>query len=209
MATVTTTPILQEVLQGRLQVVGLTIEQYDCLIEQGKLAEDPTTELIDGLIIQKDRSAAGENPVTVGDRHRIAVMLLARLDAEFIRYGCFAQSQQPIWLPPGSEPEPDLAVVSGRIEDYRDRKPGVSDIRSVVEVADSSLEKDLGTKLRVYAAAGIAEYIVVDLIDNVVLVHHQPVGSRYDRIIRLIAGDTLHISAGGANVVTIDVARLL
>jgi len=192
-----------------LEVVGLTVEQYDWLVESGKLPEDPTTELIDGFIVKKDRSAVGENPMTVGDRHRFAVMILTRLDSEFSRIGCCVQSQQPISLPPRNQPEPDLAVLAGRAEDYKKRKAGISDIFSVVEVAESSLGRDLGTKLRVYAKAKIPEYIVVNLIDKLVLVHHRPVRSTYADVTPLRPGDTLKISAKDGKTVSIEVASLL
>src|SRR5580692_16879 len=169
-------PVLQEAAQGRLKIIGLTVDQYDALIELGKLPEDPTTELIDGLMVRKDRSKTGEDPMTVGDRHRMAVLRLQRLLPQFEALGCFLQSQQPIALPPDNEPEPDIAVVRGSIDDYVDRKPSSPDVIFVLEVADSSLKQDLGMKLRIYASAGIREYIVVDLQNDIVIVHRNPQG---------------------------------
>src|SRR5438874_133331 len=97
--------LLQDAAAGRAKVVGLTIEQYDCLIDQGLLPEDPTTELIEGLIVQKDRSKSGEDAMTVGDRHRISILRAMEVDPQFRQRGCFLQSQQPIAIPPKSEPE--------------------------------------------------------------------------------------------------------
>ncbi len=108
-------PVLEDAQNGQMDIVGLTVKQYDWLIEQGKIPEDPTTELIDGFIVKKDRSAVGEGPLTIGDRHRTAVCLLAELNPHFRRLGSFIQSQQPIWIPPKREPEPDLSVIAGRI----------------------------------------------------------------------------------------------
>ena len=209
MSIATTSPILEAASHDGLQVIGLTVAQYDWLIAQGKLAEDTSTELIEGLIVKKDRSAVGEDPMTVGDRHRTAVLLLARLDPKFNRHGCFIQSQQPIWLPPRSEPEPDLSVAIGSIEDYRDCKPAIGQITSVIEVADNSLRRDLGTKLSVYARAKIPEYIVVNLVDDVVLVHHNPARGKYAPPKTLRAGDKLKVSAGNGRFVEIEVAKLL
>lgn len=48
----------------------------------------------------------------------------------------------------------------------------------VVEVADSSLSKDR-IKAGVYAAAGVVEYWIVNLMDDVVEAHADPAGGRY------------------------------
>ena len=52
-------------------------------------------------------------------------------------------------------PEPDLAVVAGTLETYRDAHPAAAHL--VVEVADTSLSQDRLTKAAIYAAAGIPE----------------------------------------------------
>jgi Uma2 family endonuclease len=202
-------PVLGEAVEQRLEIVALTVKQYDWLIENGKLAEDTTTELIDGFIVKKDRSAIGENPLTVGDRHRTAVVRLAELNPKFRKLGSFIQSQQPIWIPPISEPEPDLSVIRGSIDDYLHSKPGYADICAVIEVADSSLKRDLGVKLRMYARGKIAEYIVVNLLDNVVMVHRNPSRGKYPPPKELRFSDTLRISAGNGRFVAIAVATLL
>jgi hypothetical protein len=209
MGTLATHSLLEEALKSKVDFVGLTVDQYDWLVETGKLPEDSTTELIDGFMVKKDRSATGENSTTVGDRHRFAVMMLARLDPQFFQFGRFIQSQQPVSLPPKNEPEPDLAVLRGQLEDFKNRKPGAAEIESIVEVADSSVGRDLGTKLRVYASAQIPQYIVINLVENVVLVHQQPQGAEYKMVTTLKAGDILHISAGEGNSVAIEVSRLL
>jgi Uma2 family endonuclease len=48
-----------------------------------------------------------------------------------------------------------------------------------VEVADSTLEFDRTRKLEVYAEAGIREYWIVNLADNVVEVYRDPAGPAY------------------------------
>lgn len=55
---------------------------------------------------------------------------------------CFGKNywvriQMPLVLDPNSEPEPDLAVVTGQPSDYRERHPDTALL--VVEVADTSL----------------------------------------------------------------------
>ena len=53
--------------------------------------------------------------------------------------------------------------------------PGAKDTSCVIEVADSSLRRDRTTKLRIYASAGIGQSVIVNLIDQVVEAHGNPV----------------------------------
>src|SRR5437867_8964693 len=115
--------ILEDALAGRARIVPWTVERYHAAIASGLLAETTTTELIDGFIVHKDRAKAGEDPMTIGDRHRVAVLRLAQLSHSFEPLGCFLQTQQPISLPPKDEPEPDAAIVLGSIDDYLDHPP--------------------------------------------------------------------------------------
>ena len=111
-------------------------------------------------------------------------------------------------LPPLHEPEPDAAIVRGSIDDYLDHPPGPDDVLCVIEVADSSLSIDLGSKLAAYAEAGIPQYLVVDLAHNLVLTHEQPAGHSYSRVVTSTRGESVHVSAGAGHV-SMAVDRLL
>jgi hypothetical protein len=202
------TTILQEAAAGRATIVPWTVEQYHRAIETGFVPENTSVELLDGFIVQKDRAKAGEDPMTVGDRHRVAVLRLAQHAPAFEPFGCFLQTQQPVSLPPISEPEPDGAVVRGRIDDYLDHPPAAADVLAVIEIADSSLSIDVGPKLTAYAAAGIRQYIVADLVNNRVLVHERPAGNSYSSVAAYKRGETVQISAVTVTV-SIAVDRLL
>jgi Uma2 family endonuclease len=194
------TTILQEAAAGRATLVPWTVEQYHRAIASGLVPEDTAVELLDGFIVRKDRAKAGENPMTIGDRHRLAVVRLAHTVSLFEALGCFLQTQQPISLPPASEPEPDGAVVRGEIDRYRDHPPLAADILSVIEVADSSLSVDLGPKLKAYATAGIPQYVVADLVNDYVIIHEAPAAEVYARVTRLARGETIRIHAGNGEV---------
>jgi Uma2 family endonuclease len=122
---------------------------------------------------------------------------------------CFLQTQQPISLPPLSEPEPDAAVVRGGIDDYLDNPPGAPDVSCVIEVADSSLSLDVSPKLAAYAGAGIAQYVVVDFVNNRVLSHEQPAGNLYTYVVPFARGEMVQLSAGSGQHVSMAVDRLL
>jgi hypothetical protein len=202
------TTILEEAAAGRATIVPWTVERYHRAIDTGFVPEDTSVELIDGFIVHKDRARAGDDPMTIGDRHRIAVLRLAQTAPAFEQFGCLLQTQQPISLPPVNEPEPDGAVVRGGIDDYLDHPPVASNVLCVIEIADSSLSIDLGPKLTTYATAGIQQYIVADLVNNRVLVHEQPRENSYSSVRTLGRGETLHIAAGSGSV-PMPVDRLL
>jgi Uma2 family endonuclease len=74
-------------------------------------------------------------------------------------------------------PEPDIVwVVRG---DYFERRPTEKEVLLLIEVADSSLAYDRGEKAGLYAAAGITDYWVVNLIERSIEVHRQPVNRYY------------------------------
>jgi Uma2 family endonuclease len=78
--------------------------------------------------------------------------------------------QDPISLP-DSDPEPDVAVLAGRFEDYSDHPTAAL---LVAEVADTTLFDDTTTMAEVYAEAGIADYWVLDLNGRQLVVFRDP-----------------------------------
>lgn len=83
----------------------------------------------------------------------------------------WVRTQLPLELGQTSDPEPDVSVVVGRREDYTGH-PRTAAL--VVEVADSSLAYDCGDKASLYAAAGIADYWVIDLVHQRLEVFRDP-----------------------------------
>jgi Uma2 family endonuclease len=201
----------QRELVSSASVVGLTLDQYVRMIEQGILPEGEPIELLDGFLVRKDRSKAGEDPMTVGVEHMWAVKNLDRVLAEAKRLGCHVALQQPIALPPDGAPEPDGAVVRGSMDDYRARYPSAPDVPCVIEVADSSVHHDRVTKKRVYAKGGIAQYVIINLVDRQVEVFEEPAAAeeRYARETVIKPGDTVRFSTGAGRAIEVEVTRLL
>jgi hypothetical protein len=81
------TTILQEAAAGRATIVPWTVEQYHRAIESGFMPEDTFVDLIDGFLVHKDRPKAGDDRMTIGDRHRVAVLRLAQSAPAFERVG--------------------------------------------------------------------------------------------------------------------------
>jgi len=86
-------------------------------------------------------------------------------------------------------PEPDL--VWYRRSHTKRNRPTHSDILLLIEVADSSLEQDLGEKALLYAQHGILEYWVVAIESEQIYVHHNPQDGRYQTIQRVEKPDWL------------------
>ena len=197
-------------LDHQAQLVPLTVEQYERMIEGGVLREGSPIELLDGFLVRKDRGDSGGDFMTIGDRHAWAVNQMQEVLLDIRRLGCFVQVQQPLRLPPDNVPEPDGAVVRGRPRDYRSRIPGSAAVVCVIEVADTSLEHDRTTKLAIYAGAGIGQYLIINLIESTVLEYRRPVVAdrtyAASRVCR--AGDTITIDAPGRAFV-VKVSELL
>lgn len=165
--------VLDAAARGEAFVELFTTDQYHLMIETGLLKEGAPIELIDGILVRKDRrDSAQDSIMTVGPRHSEVVSdLVALLLQHVAGTACQVRSQQPIHLPPSHEPEPDVFVTNRRISG---RHPEVNDLVLVVEVAESSLSYDRGTKLQVYSTAGIAQYWIVDLRNRCLEVYTQP-----------------------------------
>lgn len=143
-----------------------TVEEYHRLIDDGFFADDERFELLEGWITPK---------MTRNPPHDVAIGLIqdqlqARLPA-----GWHLRVQMALTTIE-SEPEPDLLVVRGSRRDYLKRHPGPGDVALVIEVADSSLDRDRVLKARIYARAGIPHYWVVNLATSRVEVYSHPTG---------------------------------
>ncbi len=142
----------------------LSVEQYDRMIESGILGENDKVELIDGLIVEMS---------PVGSAHWYVVLELTKAISSLAGESWLVFAQGPVRLHNG-EPESDICVVRGKSADYKARKPRAEEVGLLVEVADSSLEFDRQTKLRMYATAGVPEYWIVNLRDRQVEIHRGP-----------------------------------
>ena len=85
----------------------------------------------------------------------------------------------PLIIDPASEPEPDLAVVFGAPREYVNEHPRTALL--VIEISDTSLDKDRNRKLPLYAQAGIPEYWIVNLVDQCLEVYRDPVSSQNEQ----------------------------
>jgi Uma2 family endonuclease len=149
-----------------------TVAEYHRMSELGILDADGRTELIDGQILLMTAK---------GTPHTHTVRLLACLLDELFDNdeSIFIITQDPIQLNDLSEPEPDLIIVKGPMQEYAQHHPYPEDIHLVVEIADSTLKQDSQVKDKLYAKAGISEYWVVDIKNRQVNVFRNPTPTGY------------------------------
>ena len=84
------------------------------------------------------------------------------------------RTQAPIDLAGETVPLPDVALVTGTVDDYALVHPTVAQTLLVVEVADSSVFFDQTTKAELYAEAGVPEYWVLDVLNRTLAVFRNP-----------------------------------
>lgn len=194
------------------RLVRLNVDQYAAMIPAGVIAEGAPIELLNGVMRWKNRAAAGEPIMTIGKLHVATVVRLHALLVVILQNArCFVQCQAPISLSRIDEPEPDICVVSGSIDDERQRHATPEEISLIIEVADSSLEYDRGEKAEAYAVAGIAEYWIVNLIDRRVEVYRHPdanTGKYLDRIDSR-PGESISFSLSDGKTFSVDVDKFL
>jgi Uma2 family endonuclease len=156
-------------------VTHLTIAEYDRMIAAGAFdpREHNRLELIYGEL-REMTPIGSEHEVIVDDLMEWSILNLPRGKVR-------VRVQNSIGIPIlDSAPEPDLAWVARR--DYRRGRPTGEDVLLVIEVSESTLRFDLGTKAELYAAAGISDYWVVNISDRCIVVHRDPVDGRYRNV---------------------------
>jgi hypothetical protein len=164
----------------------LTVRDYHRLGEAGVLGEDDRVELLEGQLVDMS---------PIGPRHALAVDALTELLVHAAAGRAAVRVQNPIVLDDSSEPQPDFTLLRKPWHGYPEAHPRPPDVYLVIEVADSSLEFDLGAKLELYARAGIREFWVVDLTSNRVLVHRSPGDGRYGSITSVDMSGALQVEA--------------
>jgi Uma2 family endonuclease len=146
----------------------ISVERYQKMIATGVLTKSDRVELIEGEMFDM---------APIGIRHAMVSAKLTRLcvggvgdDLATIFVG------GPVDLGGFSEPQPDMLLVRPRAYE---KIPEAGDVLLLIEISDSSLAYDRGTKASLYARYGIAEYWIVDLERECVEIYTGPVSHAY------------------------------
>lgn len=173
------------------------VDEYHAMIRAGILMEGDRVELIDGEILEMH---------SIGGPHFACVVRLTRLLVNALGDRASVSVQNPVRLDRYSEPEPDVAVLRRRSDDYATGLPEPSDTFLAIEVADTSLAYDRQVKLPLYARTGVPEVWIVDLNTEAIEAHTQPSDRGYEQRERITAGS---LSPGAFFDISLELADIL
>jgi Uma2 family endonuclease len=157
-----------------------TVEDYYRMAEAGILSKEDRVELIDGEIVKM---------CPIGSAHAGCVNRLNKLLNRKLSELAVIAVQNPIRIDDYSEPQPDIAVLRPRADEYSSAHPTASDVLLVIEVADSSADYDQAVKQPLYARAGVPELLLVRLRDDCFLAFSAPIDGRYQETQRIGRGE--------------------
>jgi Uma2 family endonuclease len=162
-----------------------TREQFYHLADQG-FFQHRRVELIDGEIL--------EMPVPK-PAHVMSTFLAEDALRMAFGAGFWIRTQVPLNLSDATDAEPDISVVQGKPRDYPEHP---TTALLVVEVSETTLDYDRDRKGSLYAAAGLADYWIINLIDSQLEVYRNPIvdpaepfGYRYADKLILGRGDSI------------------
>jgi Uma2 family endonuclease len=143
----------------------ISIDRYEKMAAAGVLTRDDRVELIEGEILEM---------ASIGTRHGSAAGRLLKRLILAVGDEAIVRAENPLNLGTLSQPQPDLLLLRPRADDYVDSRPGPQDVLLVIEVSDTTLDFDQGTKRSLYARFQIREYWVVDINDRRLIGHSRP-----------------------------------
>ena len=145
----------------------LSADEYFDLVRTGQLDPSDKVELLEGVVV----AMAPQGPPHAGMITKINELLVTTF-----RGRASVRVQLSYLAGPFTVPEPDFAVVPGLPVEYETRHPDRAHL--IIEVADSSLPSDRLSKSRIYAAARVPQYLIVNLRRHCIEVYEQPIPER-------------------------------
>ena len=163
-----------------------TTSRYLKLVDDGVLGPGDRVELVEGVLVPM----APQNVP-----HSAGVTRVDHILQRAVGRRGIVRVQLPFIAAPRSVPEPDAAVVAPPLERWDAEQPREAYL--IVEVAESSLKFDRLTKRGVYAAAGIPEYWIVNVVNDCVEVRREPIPDerRYANVTIARRGQRLQLAA--------------
>ena len=148
----------------------ITVANYYRMAEAGLFEPGDRVELVNGDIVDMP---------PMGSRHAGILHRLARMLDAAIGERASVRQQLPLRLDDESEPQPDIALVEPREDDYIGRHPSACDVLLVVEVSLATLAYDRDVKVPLYARHGVPEAWIVDLNEDCLQVYREPAAGAY------------------------------
>ena len=163
---------------------NFSVDDYYHLADVGILDEDDRIELIDGEIIVMS---------PINSPHASGVKAFTKEFYKKVGDSVIVSVQDPIHLNDNTEPQPDIALLRYRDDLYANAHPTPDDILLLVEVADSSLERDREKAKKTYAKHGIPELWIANLRDEVVERYLSPKPDGYGDVKVFNRGDAISL----------------
>jgi hypothetical protein len=182
------------------------------MIRAGVLPEDSTIELLDGLLVYRDRGDANWGPgMASGPDHDLCIANITALIPQLNTGDRHMRVQSGLRLSGSYTPVPDAFLLRGGPRAYAGRLPSASDVLCLIEVADSSYARDAGEKLAAYAAAGVPQYVILDLRRRLAEVYGGPdtAAGTYSPPLVVMADGALPLRVGDGETVAVPLAELL
>lgn len=147
--------------------VDITSDLFFGMIEAGLISRERPYYLWDGRIFEKMAKTVSHATTAV----RVHEALRHRLPG-----GWLIWPEDPIQLDLKHAPLPDFTVARGPLDrfDREQRHPGPADVGLVVEIAASSLPKDLSERAEKFARALVPVYWVADVVGRRIIEHRSP-----------------------------------
>ena len=134
-----------------------TVEEYYRMAEVGILRPDERVELINGEVIVM---------APIGNPHATGVRRIERVFSQTAGSSVTISGQNPVLIGERSTPQPDVAILRYREDDYFGKLPSAEDVLLVIEVSDTSLAYDRNVKVNLYAQANIPETWITNLPED-------------------------------------------
>jgi Uma2 family endonuclease len=170
MSTIIATDRIASLLRHRL-----TVEDFHRMAKVGILGGDVRVELIEGELIDMP---------PVGSQHAGTVTRLSRILTLASSGKAVVYAQNPVVFLQYSEPQPDIALLKPREDDYIRALPVPGDVLLLIEVAESPLSYDRDIKIPLYAHYGIPEVWLIDLQNERVEIYREPGTGGYRAILQ-------------------------
>jgi Uma2 family endonuclease len=158
---------LTQATQTSTKTHRISVDYYLKMIVAGVIPHDARVELLDGAVVDQMTKYPPHNFTA----RQVGILLKRILQGDWL-----ISEEKSLNLGRFWRPEPDVAVIRGPNNRYRNNDPTAADVSLLVEVADSSYATDRGEKWRAYAAARIPIYWIVNLNQARIEVYNDPIG---------------------------------
>ncbi|MCL4804339.1 MAG: Uma2 family endonuclease [Anaerolineae bacterium] len=159
-----------------------TVTELLHLSKIGFLGNDERVELIRGEIVEM-------SPINVA--HASTVSRLVSLLFRSFGDRVILSVQNPVQLDDETLLQPDIAVLKPQDDYYSRRHPDPEAVLLLIEVSDTTLLYDRRVKRKLYGAAGIIEYWIVDLPNRRIEVYTKPRQDGYRIVTQYAPGETI------------------